>query len=183
MSISHDQALAALKDAEQTTALSSTLHGYQQSSPHLILWGLVWAVAYALSNFLPSYTGIIWLLLDSLGVMGSLIITRKNSFHAKNSNHWRVAAVTLTIIGFVLATFAILPPDSGKQIAVFIPLLVATAYVLIGIWKGLRLVLIGIAVAALSLFGFFCIDAYFNLWMAFVGGGALVLAGIWLRRI
>jgi len=27
------------------------------------------------------------------------------------------------------------------------------------------------------------LSAHFNLWMAVVGGGALILAGLWLRRV
>jgi hypothetical protein len=56
-------------------------------------------------------------------------------------------------------------------------------YVLIGLWAGMRFVITGIAVAALTLGGFFYLPAHFLLWMAAVGGGALILAGLWMRNI
>jgi hypothetical protein len=34
----------------------------------------------------------------------------------------------------------------------------------------------------LTLFGYVTLASHFYLWMAVVGGGALVLAGLWLRR-
>jgi hypothetical protein len=34
----------------------------------------------------------------------------------------------------------------------------------------------------LTIVGFFVLPAIFMLWMAVVGGGALVLGGLWLRR-
>jgi hypothetical protein len=40
----------------------------------------------------------------------------------------------------------------------------------------------GIALAALTLFGYFEVVTHFDMWMAVVGGGSLILAGIWLRR-
>jgi hypothetical protein len=41
----------------------------------------------------------------------------------------------------------------------------------------------GVAVAALALFAYFYVPAYFNTWMGLVGGGVLVLTGYWLRRV
>jgi hypothetical protein len=39
----------------------------------------------------------------------------------------------------------------------------------------------GIGMAALTLVGYYLFPAYFFFWMAVVGGGALMLAGLWLR--
>jgi hypothetical protein len=60
---------------------------------------------------------------------------------------------------------------------------VALAYVLTGLWSGLRFVVAGVAVAVLTLGGFFYLPQHFLLWEGFVGGGALILAGIWFRRV
>jgi hypothetical protein len=45
------------------------------------------------------------------------------------------------------------------------------------------MVLAGVVVAALTLIGFFGLPQYFLLWMAVVGGGALILGGFWLRSV
>ena len=64
-----------------------------------------------------------------------------------------------------------------------VPMVVATIYAVFGIWKGLRFLFAGIAVAALTLIGFFFLPQYFLLWMAAVGGGSLMLVGVWLRKV
>jgi hypothetical protein len=64
----------------------------------------------------------------------------------------------------------------------FVPLLVATTYVLLGIWIGGRYAAIGIVIAILTMVGFLLLPAHFLLWMAGVGGGALILTGLWLHR-
>jgi hypothetical protein len=38
------------------------------------------------------------------------------------------------------------------------------------------------AVSALTLIGYFFVGDAFDLWMAFVNGGGLVLGGLWMRR-
>ncbi len=70
----------------------------------------------------------------------------------------------------------------GQEIAAFIPLLMAALYVIRGLWSGWRYSAIGIGLAALSLGGFFFLHHYFLLWMALVGGGTLILTGLWLHR-
>jgi hypothetical protein len=54
-------------------------------------------------------------------------------------------------------------------------------YFLSGLWIGSRLAVTGLALAVLTLVGYYLFPAYFLLWMAVVGGGALILAGAWLR--
>jgi hypothetical protein len=86
------------------------------------------------------------------------------------------------VILFISAIFAIMPPRTSAQIAAFFPILVALFYLLIGIWtRGARMIVLGLAVGALTLFGYFYLPVYFLLWMAVVGGGGMILGGIWLR--
>ncbi len=82
-----------------------------------------------------------------------------------------------------LSTYAIFGPVRDTQQAAFVPLIVALMYVLVGIWRGPRFLITGVAVAALTLVGYFHLHEHFLLWMAVVGGGALVLAGLWLRQV
>jgi hypothetical protein len=58
-------------------------------------------------------------------------------------------------------------------------------YAIMGLWRGTRFLVTGVAVTLLTLFGFFYLRdfALFCYWMAAVGGGALVLAGLWLRKV
>ena len=47
---------------------------------------------------------------------------------------------------------------------------------------GQAFVVIGLSISALALVGYFWIGDWFDLWMAFVDGGGLMLGGLWMRR-
>ena len=77
----------------------------------------------------------------------------------------------------------VMQPGNPLAQGAFVPLLVAMFYCLMGLWRGVRLLITGIVVAALTLIGFFYLPEYFMLWMAAVGGGSLILLGLWLRKV
>ena len=97
-------------------------------------------------------------------------------------NGWRALGVAAIIFVFVGATFAIFHV-SGMMIGVFTPLLVGAIYAGMGLWLGLRFVVTGFAITALTLGGYFYLPEHFLLWMAFVTGGGLILAGVWFRTV
>ena len=174
---SPEDAATALRDIDSAQARSATLHGYARSSPHLILWGVLWVIGYGLNDLFPAYGGAIWAVIILVGLIGDFSLLRH-----ENAG-WRYGAVALTLIAFFFAVFAIMAPVSGRQIAAVIALAVGAGYVLAGIWQGPRLVIAGLVVAGLTLAGFFLVGAHFYLWMAGVGGASLVLAGLWLKRV
>lgn len=179
MSVSREQAAEALRDIERVEGRSATLRGYQAAAPHLMLWGVLWFVGYGLTHLMPERAGAIWFVVVAAGFAAGTAASlrrRGGRFAA------RYAAITAALAAFVIATIMVMAPVDQRQVAAFIPLVVAISYVLAGIWAGTRYVVAGIAVAALTLAGFFLLRQYFLMWMAVVGGGALLLAGVWLRR-
>jgi hypothetical protein len=56
------------------------------------------------------------------------------------------------------------------------------AYTLAGLWLGPAFVAIGVGVTALTLVGYFVAGPWFELWMAVVYGGGLMLGGYWMRH-
>jgi len=179
MPVSPQEAAQALQSIASTERHSATLRGYRGAAPHLVLWGLLWAVGYGLTEAMPARGTVIWAVIVLVGIAAGLAaMFRKGSRPAA----WRYAAVTATLIAFCAATFAIMAPIDSRQVAAFIPLVIAASYVIGGIWFGARYAAAGIAIAALTLGGFFLLREHFMLWMAFVGGGALLLAGWWLTR-
>jgi hypothetical protein len=95
----------------------------------------------------------------------------------------RYLASFVVIACFITAAFAITNPRSLLAPGAFVPLVVAMFYGLMGVWKGIRFLVAGAVVAALTLGGFFHLHQHFLLWMAIVGGGSLVLVGLWLRKV
>jgi hypothetical protein len=173
-------ASAALHEVEQAENRSNLLRGYQIASPHLIIWGVIWAVGYTLSYLMPPWTNIVWLTVVPLGVAGDILVSRGSASGGKRA----VAMLQLGTIFMVLfgGTIAVMQPHDPRQIAAFVPLLVAAGYGIIGVLGSPRMLIIASLVAALTLVGFFAVGAMFLPWMAVVGGGGLVIGGLWLRQ-
>jgi hypothetical protein len=172
-------AAVALRDIEAAEARSAMLWGYQRSAPQFLLWGVLWVVGYGLNDVYPAYGHAIWAAIVPIGAAAGFASLRG----AGHPIGWRYGAVAATLVAFCVAVCFVLWPIGGKQIAAVISLMVATAYVLAGIWRGPRYIVTGLVIAALTLLGFFLLRQHFFLWMAVVGGAALILAGIWLKRV
>ena len=187
MSLSPEQARDALRDVEQTTKHSATLHGYEAMAPYLILWGAIWVIAYGANDLAPHAIGQwAWPVLGGLGWIASMLIgMRRKSADARGAGMWlRWFGVFVAYAVFATGVGAIMRPTSDAQVGAFVPLIVALTYALVGIFfNATRLVIAGATIAALTLGGYFYLPSHFMLWMALVGGGALILAGVWMRQV
>jgi phosphatidylglycerophosphate synthase len=182
--IQQQEAADALREIARAEQHSGTAYRYHRASPHLFLWGFIWIVGYAVGYARPQWH-VFWAILTVLGFLGSFFISwRARTRDSRTSFGWRYAATFVAMFLFVEALFAILPPQFSLQIDAFFPLLIALWYALLGIWtRGTRIALLGFTLGALTVGGYFSLHHYFDLWMAAVGGGALILGGFWLRRV
>ena len=71
---------------------------------------------------------------------------------------------------------------TSRQMGTFWPIYFMLAYTIAGLWAGWMFAAIGLSIVALTLIGYFFLGSAFDLWMAFVDGGGLVLGGLWMRR-
>jgi hypothetical protein len=181
MSLSSEQASQALRDVEAISHRSGQLYRYQRFAPMFVLWGVIWLVGFALTHFYPASAAGIWIPLDVIGIGGCIFLGRRGKQDASNSTSWRWLASTLAVVVFYIAVLNVFQPSSGEQSAVLISLIVALFYFIGGLWIGSRLAVSGVALAVLTLVGYYVFPAYFLIWMAAVGGGSLILAGVWLR--
>jgi hypothetical protein len=69
-----------------------------------------------------------------------------------------------------------------RQLGAFWPTYFMLPYIIVGLWLGSAFVAIGTAIIALTLIGYFFAGPWFQLWMALVNGGGLLLGGFWMRR-
>ncbi len=182
MSLSAEEAARALHEIEAVSHRSGQLYRYQRTAPMLLLWGAIWLVGFGLTDLFPANANAFWIVLNIAGVLGCLHFGRQRSGDPTTRTGWRWLASCAGIFAFYLLVLVIFQPAGGKQSSALIVLIVALAYVLGGIWFGARFAVAGIVLAALDLSGYFVLTEHFYLWMAFVGGGALMLAGLWLRR-
>lgn len=195
MTLTPSQASQSLKDIEATERRSAQVFSYAKSSPYFILWGAVWMVGYAGSAVLSKdgpvhFAGPLWTALDVVGIAGSMVIGyRQNRGQPADAEGRRVGLRYFGSIGvvvlFFIAAMSVIGPIAPVRQAAFFPLVIAMFYAIMGLWRGTRFLLAGVAVTLLTLFGFFWLKdfALFCYWMAAVGGGALVLAGLWLRKV
>ena len=190
MVLTSQQASETLGEVAAALRKASVLQGYSKAAPHFLLWGLIWAVAYAGTELFPARAGLLWLALDAIGITGSFLLVRANSRRgdvsvpgSRSRQSVNFFVIVLALAGFVGATYYILQPHTNVQFAAFPPLVMALLYTVIGTLAGTRWIVIGAALAVLTVVGYALLREHFMLWMAFVGGGALLLTGVWMRRV
>jgi hypothetical protein len=185
MPISTEEAAEALKNIALVQRRAAILRGYERGAPHVILWGLIWVVGYGLSDVVPSIAGPTWLVLNVVGVAGSFLLGRAavvGVSMAAEGHGRRFAALSAAMLAFILATYYVMKPHDAVQFGAFPPLLVATIYTVLGIWRGARWAASGVVLGVCTVAGFALFKEHFMLWMAAVGGSILLATGFWLRR-
>jgi hypothetical protein len=184
MPLSPDEATGALRDIEHAQRRSANAFGYRMAAPHLFLWGVIWVVGYGASWLRPEWSAL-WPALVVTGSIASFAIGYASAPRGRGTRRdYRPSLTFLAVFAFIGAQGAIMRPLNILQVGAYFPILVALFYALIGIWTGgTRLLALGVAVAALTLGGYFWLPQYFLPWMAIVGGGGLILGGLWLRKV
>ena len=186
MTVTRDDATAALRDIESSRRRSRQLFDYRLASPYLLLWGGLWIVAGAVEALAPESAGIGWVAVDAVGIAGTAGLAVRQARRCGEAGaralplRWLgTVAVLAAFVGLTLMAFA---PVSGLEALTFVTLAVAAAYAAAGCWVGVRYAAVGIALAGVAVAGFHFAPAHLPLIVPFLGGGALVLGGFWMRR-
>ncbi len=184
MGISRSEAASALTDIESAAGRSRLLKGYRIAGPILMVWGVIWAVGYSAMGLLePDRWGLVWLVLDVIGIVASIVLGRSGGKGAAKAGYgWKMMAGILAVMAFYVATLALFQPTSIDATLAYPGVVVGLIYAGVGIAYAPRYLWIGAAVFAASLVGYFFFQPWLAFWMAAVGGGGLVVAGLWLRR-
>lgn len=186
MTVTRGDAASALHDIDTARRQALTAFGYRSGSPYLLLWGVVWIVAGTVGALAPGNAGIGWLAADIAGLIGTgCLVTaqaRRDGSDGARDSVLRYVAMVAVLAMFVALTLSLFAPVRGVEVQSFIVLLVAAAYVILGCWFGLRYAAVGMAIGALATGTFHFAPAHTALVVPLLGGGALVLAGLWMRR-
>jgi hypothetical protein len=181
--IGRNEAAQALNEIDDIAARVRQSRIYNSTSLILILWGVVVFCAYIAGMLVPRQAGLVWIGANLLGIVGmigiSLFIHEKSGVRTFD---WRVfiAVALLFAFGFFWSVgVAHLP---ARALNAFWATYWMLLYSVVGLWLGFGFLVIGLSITALTLIGYFFIGAHFELWMAFVNGGGLVLGGLWMRR-
>lgn len=183
MTINSTEAAAALSDIDAVARRVRQSRFYSFSSLMLVLWGALTFVGNIASYISPSHAGYVWIAVDVVGIAGSFAVStfdyRRMGAH---SFDLRMAAALVLFLGFGLLWAIVLGHFTPRQLGVFWTTYFMMVYTIVGLWIGPAFVVIGLGITALTLVGYVFVGAWFELWMAVVNGGGLVLGGLWMRR-
>lgn len=183
MTIDSREALAALGEIDAITRRVRQSKFYRLSSMLMVWWGVLTALGNIVTFATPVWARLAWATVYVLGIAGTIVAAAwENSRSATRTFEWRmlVAYLLFFAFGFLWTVGLVhLPP---RLLGVFWPTYFMLAYAVAGLWFGIAFIAIGLAIAALTLVGYFWAGPWFDLWMAVVNGGGLVLGGLWMRR-
>jgi len=185
MDISRDDAAQALSDIASARGRSHLLAGYSVAGPILVLWGVLWAVAYVGMGILPTgQWALVWAPADIVGIIGTLLLVRrpKGKGTGGAATMWRAIGGMALASVFCVALFAMIRVDDVNVYMAVPGLITGTIYAALGLWRMTRYLWVGIVVIAASLIGFFAFASILPFWMAATGGGGLIVAGLLFRR-
>lgn len=192
MNISQREASEALDAIQSADQRVLQMRSYRYAAPFLILWGVIWAIANAITDFKPAAADRAWLIGTVVGaavtvwLMVRIILERRragDSGACQRRTGNRFVLMGITVWLYFPAMYLVLGPITGRQSNAFISLFWAFAYMFAGAWLGMRLFLIGLVTAVAITTGFLFVQQHYPLWMAVFGGGSLILGGLWLRKI
>ena len=193
MNISRDEAATALGEVAAADSRVRTLKMYTYAAPFLILWGVIWLIANAVSDLARPWAGRVWIAGTVLGFALTLYWTIRNSLTWKQRYRLtaqegktlgrRFSLLGTTLMVFFPSILAIIGPLSSRQSNALLSLVWAFVYMAAGAFIGWRLFAIGAVTAAAVLVGFLFVHEHYGLWMGVFGGGSLIVGGLWLRKI
>ncbi len=188
MVLTKDEAAAALADIQETNRRGATLRGYRIGGPIMMLWSVIWMLGYLSMGLLPSHQwGWVWLVLDTIGAVGSIILARPADRAAKaagvkaGGNSMKMLGGMAVAIVFVMSTFYVLHPTDPNAYLAFPGLMVGAIYAAAGVFVASRYLGIGAVMFALTLVGFYAFPEALAFWMA-SASVAMFVSGVWLAR-
>jgi hypothetical protein len=182
-SIDPKEAASALSDIESIVHRVRQSRIYNLASLIMIMWGALVFAGYLNAWLLPRSAGYGWIVVYIAGIVGSIAISA--SQHARDGVRTfdiRMFVAFVLFVAFGAFCSGVLAHLTPRQMGTFWPIYFMLVYTIAGLWAGQAFVAIGIGITALTLIGYFFIGDAFDLWMAFVNGGGLILGGLWMRR-
>jgi len=181
--IDRKQAAEALDDIDAIVRRVRQSRIYNLASLMLIMWGALVFTGYLVSFLLPRYAGYFWIILNAAGVAGSFAIS---AFGYPRTGirtfDFRMLIAFLLFFAFGFLCTSVLGHFTPRQMGAFWPIYFMLVYIIAGLWFGYAFVAIGLGITTLTLVGYFFTGGWFELWMAVVDGGGLILGGLWMRR-
>ena len=188
MNVSQEEARESLSKVRDVTVQTQRAITSVYLSPLLILWGVLWIIAYTTAQFHLTYASHIFTIMSVIGCVGTAVIFwlihLKAPIRDISSPNivWRITLFWISLYVYAVIWLFLFAPFSGRQCNAFLSTLAMFAYVVMGLWFTSRfMIVLGLAVTAATLVGYYFIETYYCLWMAIIGGGAFLGAGLYIR--
>ena len=188
MNVSQEDAQASLSKVRDVTVQTQRAVTSAYANPMLILWGVLWIIAFTSTHFYLSYAYHIFITMSVVGCVGTAIIFwlfhSRAPFRDDPSERlgWRITAFWILLGVYITIWLLLLAPFNGMQCNAFICTAGMFAYIVMGLWFDNRfMIILGLALTAATLAGFYILRDFYCLWMAFVGGGTMLGTGLYIR--
>lgn len=185
MPISPAEAADALRDVDAAEGRVHTATAYRHAAPHLVLWGAIWVAGYCFSGIVGTEASSwAWLPLVLAGAAGSFLLGLRANRDARAGSQLSPLAApfaTGMMALFFIACFIVFKPAEEAAYLVFPALVTGLIYVVLGLARLYRMMVVGGAMMVLALAGYLWLTPWLAFWIAGVGGGGLILGGLWLR--
>ena len=190
---SSDEARSALNDIDKIQLHVRRWGNYRDSSPYLILWGIVLASGNFAIQFMGETASMYWAVSGLCAVILTIYIGRvqsaqklKNSF--EKSKEWRTDNLRIgltfgAMFVFMASACSILFPINLIDANALVTLFYASVFMTFGVWTGWRFCFIGVFMAVSVLINYHISNQYFFLWNGLIVGVGYLCGGIWLRRL
>jgi hypothetical protein len=182
MTLTSSQAQASLDDIERIVRRVKQSAIYRNASLLLMLWGAIVMVGYVGCEVAPRYAATVWLICQAGGLLVTIALSARFARDEEYRVDARIVGAVLLFFGFGLLWSQVFGHFSPRGLNAFWATLFMFGYAVAGIWLGRAFVILGLTVTALTVVGYLWVGPWFNLYMAVVDGGGLVLCGLWMRR-
>ncbi|MBN1440402.1 MAG: hypothetical protein JW929_13420 [Anaerolineales bacterium] len=178
-----ESALASIREAENqmNRAQSASGGAYQ-----MIIWGTVMMIGYTLTQFADRLPVALvagpWIVMSTLGNILSVMVNVRRARKFLNPYGARLGFLYAVFLLFGVVGAFFVHPSDPREINLLVYLMTMLWMAAMGLWVDLRLLWVSLAFTALMLFGYLVLPDYFFLWLALVGGGALIGSGLLLLR-
>ena len=178
-----EEALAAIQNVTKKTRRSIANSG---AHIFLILTGIVWLVGFLATQFLTgAIVAYIWIGMSVLGSVLSIPLGARTGRRVRGPSTAayakRIGLFWLLLVFYCLATIAVAGPLDGKQVGILILLFVMIGQLSMSLLLSFAAVWWTLPVTALALVGYFLLPGIFYLWMALLGGGGMIVLGLYIR--
>jgi hypothetical protein len=180
MQIDAKAAAASLADIDTIVARLKQSSLYRVASTLVIVWGAFVCCGYVAGWFAPRAAVTVWIVVNSAGLIATVAMGWRYRRRGADFD-WRIVIAILLFFAFGLAC-SHMGHFGPREYGAFWPILFMFGYALGGLWLGRAFICLGVGVAALSFAGYLWVERWFDLYLALVDGGGMILAGLWMRR-